>query len=91
MKSTPWTRALVVGAVALSAAACGGGDTGGIDAPGAHGVPGATGQVPASAAASPNALLRFLQGLATTEVDEPLQLGAFEPPQADDAEPQALD
>jgi hypothetical protein len=79
---------LAAAAMALSVAGCGGGGDGGAEGPAA---PGMGGQVPASAAASPNALLRFLKGLATTEVDEPLQVGAFEPPQADQAEAEALD
>jgi hypothetical protein len=84
-------RCLCVVAVAsLALAGCGGGDDGDAGAGGPI-APGASGQVPASAAASPNALVRFLKGLATTEVDEPLQVGAFEPPRADEAEPETLD
>jgi hypothetical protein len=84
-------RCLCVVAVAsLALAGCGGGDDGNAGAGGPI-APGASGQVPASAAASPNALVRFLKGLATTEVDEPLQVGAFEPPRADEAEPETLD
>ena len=75
MKLMRWTRPLAAAAMVLSVAACGGGGAdGGVDAPA---TPRMDGQVPASAAASPNALLRFLKGLATTEVDEPLQVGAF--------------
>ena len=84
-------RCLCVVAVAsLALAGCGGGDDGDAGAGGPIS-PAASGQVPASAAASPNALVRFLKGLATTEVGEPLQVGAFEPPRADEAEPETLD
>jgi hypothetical protein len=88
MKPMRFLCAVAVASMAL--AGCGGGDDGDAGAGGLN-APGASGQVPASAAASPNALVRFLKGLATTEVGEPLQVGAFEPPRAEQAEPETLE
>jgi len=83
-------RSLALVVATVAAAGCGGG--GDADAgSAAPGTLGANAQVPASAAASPNALVRFLKGLATTEVGEPLQVGAFEPPKAEQSEPETLD
>ena len=41
--------------------------------------------------ASSASLVQFLKGLVTTEVGEPLQVGTFEPPRAETAEPEKLD
>jgi hypothetical protein len=89
MTSIGWMRWAAPLALALAVAACGGGDGGGsVDPPGS---PGAVAQVPAAAAASSGSLVRFLKGLVATEVGEPLQVGAFEPPLAETAEPETLD
>jgi hypothetical protein len=90
MKSIARMRWAGLLAVALSVAACGGGngDGGMTDPPGS---PGADTQVPAAAAASSGSLIRFLKGLVDTEVGEPLQVGTFDPPRAETAEPEQLD
>jgi hypothetical protein len=72
-------------AVALSAAACGGGGDGMSDQS-----PSSNAEVPAAAGVSPQSLVRFLKGLMPTETGEPLRVGAFEAPPADTAEPEGL-
>lgn len=89
MTSIAWIRWAAPLAVALSVTACGGGDGGSssVDPPGS---PGADTHVPAAAAASSASLVQFLKGLVTTEVGEPLQVGTFDPPRAETAEPEKL-
>jgi hypothetical protein len=91
MTSIGWIRRAAPLAVSLCLAACGGGDGPATDLPGSPGGLGVGGQVPATAAASSASLVRFLKGLVTTEVDEPLQVGSFDPPRAETAEPEKLD
>jgi hypothetical protein len=90
MTSIRWTRWAGPLAVALSVVACGGGD-GDARTDDPPGSPNAGAQVPANAAASSASLVRFLKGLVTTEVAEPLQVGNFDPPRAETAEPEKLD
>lgn len=80
------TAALALGAT-LALGACGGGS----DAPAVQGGPAVTasdaGSVPASAMASPEALVSFQQSLAVDDRIEPLSLQQLLPPLSDTTEP----
>jgi hypothetical protein len=92
MTSIAWIRWAAPLAVGLSMAACGGGGGGGAEGSAGDppGSPNAEAQVPANAGASSASLVQFLKGLVTTEVGEPLQVGTFDPPRAETAEPEKL-
>jgi hypothetical protein len=85
--SMRWALALVA---VLCVAGCGGGGGAAMDDPpdasGGGGTP-----VPLAAGQSSSALVRFLKGLVADETGEPMQVGAFEPPTADAAEPEGID
>ena len=93
MTSITWIRWAGPLAVVLSMVACGGGGGGGGEGSAGDNPPGspnAGAQVPANAAASSASLVQFLKGLVATEVAEPLQVGTFDPPRVETAEPEKL-